>query len=132
MKRVIASLIFLTAIVAASGAMAHQPDCGPPDHAGPPDDRGGPPGKSTILHCGCADTGDRMEFVEIRISSRSRGHLKHVAGSITSCGSEDSDVFVDFVRNGSDCQLDGPAIGDAMAFCGDQVAGMECGSEVID
>lgn len=73
-----------------------------------------------------------MEYVEIRISSRSRGHLKHVAGSIDSCAPEGSEEFSDFVRVGSDCQLDGPSLGEDIAACTDQIAGQECGTGVID
>jgi len=72
-----------------------------------------------------------MEFVEINVSSKSKGHRHHQAGSIESC-SDGADSFTDFVRSGSDCQLDGPALGDEIAFCSDQVALQECGTEVID
>lgn len=125
---VISTLIF--ASVAAIPAFGHKTDCADPP-GGPPNDRG-PKAKATILHCGCADTGDRMEYVEIRIGAKSRGHRKHEAGSLDSCAPEGVDTFLDFVRAGSDCQLDGPALRDEMAACTDQVEGQECGMEVLD
>ena len=63
----------------------------------------------TILHCGCTDAGDAMEYVEIQDSSNSRGHLRHEAGSFASCCVESFDMEVDFVRNGGDCQIDDDA-----------------------
>ena len=109
---------------------------GPPECVGPPDGKGPPAwankGKNILLHCGCAEDGTRLEFVEITVSNRSRGHLKHVAGSFDSC-STDGETYFDFVRTGSDCQLDnGPLIGGEIAYCADQVAGQACGEEVID
>ena len=131
MKRLIALGIFVACLGAASLAIAHDKECkAPPGHGG---DKVRPekPEKVAILHCGCADTGDVMHYVEIQVSSKSKGHKKHVAGSIDSC-SDGTDNYIDFVRNGSDCQLTGNAI-DGMEFCSDdQVASHECGSEVID
>jgi len=105
-----------------------------------------PPAKSTILHCGCQWDGldASMNYEEITISSKSRGHDAHVVGSIDSCYTGDEEVevgvfeptFQDFVRNGDDCQLSGPPLGDPIASCDsfdpEPVAGDECGSEVID
>jgi hypothetical protein len=125
----IALSALIVSSVAASSAFAHK--CPGDPGNGPPLDPG-PKGKATILHCACADSGDRMEYVEIRISPKSRGHRKHVAGSIDSCAPEGSDEFLDFVRAGSDCQLDGPSMGEILSLCTDQVEGQECGTEVLD
>lgn len=133
-----ASRIFILTVLScafASTAFARPPECvGPPEWAngkGPP----GGPGKwsVTLLHCGCADDGAQMEFVEIKVSSRSKGHLLHVAGSFDSC-STDGETYLDFVRTGSDCQVDDgqPLLGDEMAYCSDQLAGQVCGDAVID
>ncbi len=137
MNRGIAIFLLVIGSCMASVALADPPQCvgppggsGPPDHAGPPEGSG-PPAKVSLLHCGCADDGNRMEFVEINVSSKSKGHRHHQAGSIESC-SDGADSFTDFVRSGSDCQLDGPELGDDIAFCSDQVALQECGTEVID
>jgi hypothetical protein len=125
----------------ASAAFAGPPECvGPPEWAngkGPSNGKGPPGGLGkwsvTLLHCGCADDGMQLEFVEIRVSSRSKGHLLHVAGSFDSC-STDGETFLDFVRTGSDCQVDDgqPLLGDEIAYCSGQLAGQVCGDEVID
>jgi hypothetical protein len=91
----------------------------------------GPPEKSTILHCGCNETADGMVYVEITISSKSRGHDQHVAGSIESCF-DGVDSYNDVVRTGSDCQASGPELRDPIDACGEQIAGDECGALVID
>jgi hypothetical protein len=90
-----------------------------------------PPPKSAILHCGCNETADGMVYVEISISSKSRGHDEHVAGSIDSCF-DGVDTFNDVVRTGSDCLLDGPQLRDPIAACDTQSAGQDCGELVID
>lgn len=101
-------------------------------YAGPPECKEPPgqmkdkskPEKVSILHCGCPDAGDYMYYVEIRVSSRSKGHLKHDSTSVASC-SDGSDNFFDFVRAGSDCQLEGD---DYLPECQEgQVVGAECG-----
>lgn len=91
------------------------------------------PSKVTILHCACPDTGDLMQYVEIQVSSKSKGHRNHVAGSIDSC-SDGSDSYRDFVRSGSDCQVDdGADLMDSMEFCPEgRMAMDECGIVVID
>lgn len=82
--------------------------------------------KSTILHCGCSwDGADAsMVYGENNINSKSRGHDAHVFGSMDSCFDgqvlvEDAlvDVYTDFVRTASDCQLDGPPLGDPIDAC---------------
>ena len=82
--------------------------------------------KSTILHCGCAWDGAEASMVygENNISSKSRGHDAHAFGSMDSCFDgqvlvDDAlvDVYTDFVRTASDCQLSGPALGDPIDAC---------------
>ncbi len=68
-----------------------------------------------------------MQYVEITVTTRSRGHLNHVAGSVDSCAPEDSDLFLDFVRDMSDCQIEGDLIGDAIMPCDGKSAGDSCG-----
>ena len=108
MKNLTILLVVLVAFVFAGAAMAEKKP------------------KSTVLHCGCSwdgfDAG--MEYGEINISSKSRGHDGHVFGSMDSCfdgvdtsGEEDVDIFTDFVRTASDCQLDGPGLGDPIDAC---------------
>jgi hypothetical protein len=125
--------------LAPAAVLAAPPECVPPGQGNPPGQGGNGNGngnggngkeKVTLLHCGCAADATRMEFVQISVSQNSKGHGKHVAGSIDSCAA-DGENYLDFVRNGSDCQIDGPAV-EGIAFCSDQVVGQECGSEVID
>lgn len=82
--------------------------------------------KSTILHCGCDWDGEAASMVygENTISAKSKGHDAHSFGSMDSCYDgqvlvEDIpvDVYTDFVRTASDCQLSGPDLGDPIAFC---------------
>jgi hypothetical protein len=100
--------------------------------------------KSTILHCGCTWDGLEagMAYEEINISSKSRGHDGHLATTVDSCYTGDVEVeplvfeptFSDFVRNGDDCQLDGPPLGDPIADCPEldgPVAGDACGVELL-
>ena len=100
--------------------------------------------KSTILHCGCTWDGAvaGMAYGTNNISSKSRGHDGHLAGTIDSCFTGDvlvidvfEPTFSDFVRNGDDCQLDGPPLGDPIAACADfefpPVEGDPCGIEVL-
>jgi hypothetical protein len=128
MMRQFSMVLLLAGIFAVSAVQAKKPECiEPPGQGG---GKGGPE-RVTLLHCGCADTGDTMQYVEIQVSSKSRGHLKHVAGGIESC-SDGTDNFTDFVRSGSDCQINGPEL-DGLGFCSDDKAAMqECGTAVID
>lgn len=100
--------------------------------------------KSTVLHCGCAWDGlvASMEYSEISISSKSRGHDGHTAATVDSCYAGQvevdtdvfEDVYIDFVRTGDDCQLDGPPLGDPIVDCPDvepPVAGDTCGAELL-
>lgn len=126
MKRTLFVLFTFVALVLAGPALA------------------APPAKSTILHCGCQFDGldASMNYTEITINSKSRGHDAHIAGSIDSCFTGDEEVdegvfeptFADFVRNGDDCQLSGPPLGDPIADCpavDGPVEGDECGEEVL-
>lgn len=105
-----------------------------------------PKAKSVILHCGCTWDGFAagMAYGENTVSAKSRGHDGHLVGSIDSCYSGEIEVgegifepvFTDFVRNGDDCQLSGPPLGDPIADCSSfefpPAADDPCGTEVID
>jgi hypothetical protein len=115
MRKLVLSLACLTALGFAGGAMAQPPH-----------------GKATILHCGCvldADNVVGMAYVQVSVSSKARGHLNHAADSLDSCVTADGDL-VDFMRTGSDCQLDGAPLGDLQG-CVEQVANASCGVEVV-
>jgi hypothetical protein len=84
--------------------------------------------KSIILHCGCAWDGEvaSMVYGENNISSKSRGHDAHLVGTVDACKDGEvfneetqlwEDTFSDFVRNGDDCQLSGPPLGDPIFAC---------------
>lgn len=92
----------------------------------------GPAPKSTVMHCGCNAEGDDMVYTEIRISSKSRGHDAHVAGSIDSCF-DGIETYTDFIRLGDDCQIDGPPLGDPIDACIEPVPmeGESCGALVM-
>ena len=86
----------------------------------------------SILHCGCTEEADVLRYVEINVSSKSKGHLRHGSTSLTSCF-DGVDTYIDFVRSGSDCQVDdGSELVDGLDFCVDKIAGDECGVQVID
>jgi len=122
-------LAFVLSICAVSAVSAKPPECVGPTN---PPGQGNKPTKVAILHCGCADDGGPMRYVEIEVSSKSKGHFNHVAGSIESCP-DGSDSYSDFVRNGSDCQVDdGSEPWSAMEFCGARLAMDECGTASID
>jgi hypothetical protein len=91
----------------------------------------GPGGKSTILHCGCNETGDGMEFNEITVNRNSRGHDEHVAGSIDSCF-DGIETYTDVVRTGSDCLVSGPNLRDPIVSCDPESEGDVCGTPVIN
>ena len=73
--------------------------------------------KISILHCGVDEVTETMVYKAISVANPSRrGHGNHTVGSIESEGTgefaENSDgiieeVFVDYVRTGADCLLDG-------------------------
>jgi hypothetical protein len=141
MNRLLLALLSAVLFSFSSYAMAEKPTdkgCGPPD-----DKPGGKPEKVTLLHCGCDWDGVEasMMYKEITVSSKSKGHFKHVAGSFASCFAGQSevepfeDIYLDFVRFGGDCQIDGPELGDPIFTCEsfedpDPVAGDSCGVKV--
>jgi hypothetical protein len=126
MKKLASALLVFISILMATVAVAKPPVCVDQDF--PPGKSKIKPSKVTILHCGCPDAGDMMYYVEIQVSSKSKGHAKHVTGSIDSC-SDGSDNYRDFVRTASDCQVvaDESELMDGWAACGDRLAGDECG-----
>ena len=91
-----------------------------------------PKEKSTILHCGCNETGDGMVYKEITISSRSKGHVNHVVGSVDSCF-DGLETYTDVVRTGDDCLVAGPNLANEIAVCEEDgpVAGDDCGALVL-
>lgn len=143
MKRQLHWIFLLMGLFVAGNAFADPPECvGPPDWAGPkdrgldpPDPVGGngrvPPPKSWILHCGCTEDGQSMEYVAIRVSSRARGHDLHIADTVESCF-DGVDTYIDFLRTGSDCQLDGEPLGGAIQPCSDQLEFDVCGEPAND
>lgn len=115
MQRLIVSLACLSAFGFAGGAMADPPQ-----------------GKATILHCGCVlDAADQvgMAYVQVSVSSKAKGHLKHIEGTLDSCVMADGITLVDFERTGADCQLSGSALS-TLAQCVAQTAGAICGQPV--
>ncbi len=67
-------------------------------------------GKTTILHCGCAEEGGPLVYKEISVSKYSKGHRKHEVGSIDACLTG-TGVSIDFTRSGDDCTLEGELYG---------------------
>ena len=94
-----------------------------------------PPAKSSILHCGCTEDGSSMVYTPVTISAKSKGHDAHVVLSPESCF-DGIDVYTDFVRTGSDCQVSGPALAEPIELCSGfnepPVAGDTCGEELIE
>ncbi|MGD8643819.1 MAG: hypothetical protein PVI15_06000 [Chromatiales bacterium] len=92
----------------------------------------GPAPKATVMHCGCNVDGTDLEYTTIAISSRSKGHDAHVAGSIDSCF-DGVDTYTDFIRLGDDCQIDGPPLGDPIDACVEPIPmeGESCGATVM-
>ena len=90
--------------------------------------------KTSILHCGCKESGDAMVYKKIRVSSKSRGHRNHIATSTDACltgyDSEGSEIYTDFVRAGDDCTLDGDLAG--LTACDGAEEGAVCGMEIIE
>ena len=124
MKQFVRVLTAVLCTFAVAAVYAGPPECKEPP--GQIKDRSKPE-KVSILHCGCPDAGEKMFYVEIRVSSKSKGHLKHgEAPTVASC-SDGSDEFFDFVRAGADCQLEGD---DYLPMCLEQegqFVGAECG-----
>ena len=94
------------------------------------------PTKTTILHCGCSDSGDALVYEEISVSSRSRGHSNHLIGSVESCDVLDEDGNVtataDYSRIGPDCLVDADGELEGLGSCDDVIvgAGNQCGVPV--
>ena len=97
-------------------------------------------GKTSILHCGVELNDEGMVYKAISVSKNSKGHGRnHLVGSIDSVGTGEIDpengeeVFVDYVRAGADCLLEGePGDLGIEALCeGDQVEGAVCGMQAI-
>ena len=105
-----------------------------------------PKEKSVILHCGCTWDGvyAGMAYGENTVSAKSRGHDAHLVATVDSCYNGEVETspgvfgpsFADFVRNGDDCQLSGPSLGDPIldceGFAPEPIAGDACGTAVID
>ena len=128
MKQGIRIFTLVLSICMVSAVSAKPPECVDPKN---PPGQAKKPTKVTILHCGCADDFGPMKYVEIQVSSRSKGHLRHIPGSIASC-SDVADTYIDFIRNGSDCQVDdGSEAWGSMESCEDRIAGDECGIAVL-
>ena len=117
----------MTSIIALASVMG----LGASVAVGAPGAPGGPHGKSAVMHCGCNLAGDGMEYKEISISSKSRGHDAHEAGSIDSCF-DGIETYTDVIRTGSDCLLPGPNLRDPIDACGDipPALGEDCGALV--
>ena len=124
MKKLSMLLIGLMLLVLAGPTLAAKPD------------------KANILHCGCAWDGEfaTMEYGQNNISAKSRGHDAHIVGTIDSCKDGEvfnddlqvwEDTFSDFVRNGNDCQVDGPPLGDPILDCDGPAVEDLCGIEVL-
>jgi hypothetical protein len=112
MRHVIISLLFVLSLCVSGAVMA------------------APKEKSLVLHCGCTEAGDAMQYTEILISANSKGHDEHLIGSVDACF-DGVETYTDFVRSGDDCQISGPGLGDPIALCGEQLAGDACGTEVV-
>lgn len=88
------------------------------------------PTKTTILHCGCSDSGDAMVYAEISVSSRSWGHQNHTINSTDSCDSLADDgttvITTDYSRIGPDCLVQGELEG--LSSCSVLIEGVEAGT----
>jgi hypothetical protein len=86
--------------------------------------------KATILHCGCNEAGDGMQYWEIEVSRNSGGHRNHVVGSVDSCF-DGVDTFTDFVRTGDDCKVSGSGV-NYLNSCEEETEGDDCGAPTAD
>ena len=94
--------------------------------------------KISILHCGVDEAAETMVYNTISVSESSKGHANHVVRSIDSEGTGEfgdtgdgmvEEIFVDYVRTGADCLLDGKS---DLELCGDgQSDGEVCGMKVV-
>ena len=96
-------------------------------------------GKAPILHCG-VELGDaNMTYKAISVSKNSKGHGKnHLIGSIDSVATgvfdDEEEIYVDYVRAGDDCLLEGDAGDLGIADLCDELTqfdGATCGMEAI-
>ena len=98
-------------------------------------------GKTSILHCGVGLGDAGMTYTAISVSKNSKGHGKnHIVGSIDSVATgtfdeiTEEEIYVDYVRAGADCLLEGEA-GDLGidALCDEvtQFDGATCGMEAL-
>jgi hypothetical protein len=96
-------------------------------------------GKAPILHCGVGLGDANMTYKAISVSKNSKGHGKnHVIGSTDSVATGvfdgEEEIYVDYLRAGDDCLLEGEA-GDLgiAALCegATQYDGAICGMEVM-
>ena len=96
--------------------------------------------KISILHCGVDEVTETMVYNTISVSKASKGHANHVVGSIDSEGTGEwgdtgdgmvEEIFVDYVRTGADCLLEGDS--DLLPRCAAPVPeeGQVCGSKVV-
>ena len=68
-----------------------------------------------------------MEYVEISVNSRTRGHDQHVIGTVDSCF-DGIDTYTDVMRTGTDCQISGPPLGDPIEDCNGPAEFDDCGA----
>lgn len=80
-----------------------------------------------------------MSYAEVTVSKNGSGHANHVVDSIDSCyaGLDEFDqpIYIDFVRDGDDCQRDGSELRVAIGACPEvdgPEAGDSCGEPAID
>jgi len=89
--------------------------------------------KSTILHCGCSELEEGipvvMEYKEISVSSKNKGHQRHVVDSESTCVigylEDETPIVQVFARTGDDCGELGN-----LSACSGQIAGDVCGTPV--
>ncbi len=88
---------------------------------------GDPPGKTVVAHCGCNFDGTDLEWVFLDVSTKSKGHQRHLDGDFESCNDE-SGSFVDiYERDFDDCDLIGEDGLGGVATCGtDPIEGDPC------
>jgi hypothetical protein len=61
--------------------------------------------KVSILHCGCNDYGNGLEWKELKVSANAIGHKNHVEGHETYCIDEETDVITSYTRGADDCEI---------------------------
>jgi hypothetical protein len=124
-NHLITNLVFASMLTASSLALAGQPSPNAAegranagqgkDNAGKPSPRaeehsgnagkkaGGHP-KVRIAHCGCNYDRSGLEWKHIRVSTKAKGHLRHIVDSEVSCiNNLDEEVF--YTRGFDDCRI---------------------------